>query len=329
MKRLTVLLLLAAGCAGRLPAPPRDLARFVPAGIDTSAPAMDALTAGLRARGGGLGLNGLDGRGEKVSRALVLLPHDRARAGVISFEIESGAYAGAYQCEALGRGDTAREPHEGWAAGLIGGATIYYAPQDRTDGATIPGVYALRNIRPDKYEIAVLGGADPATEAEFLAKVKNPDGQPKPFFSAVYRHWYNKGSDAVPVDLVWEPAYNKGPRVIERRPESSSPEAAARQAAQLAHNPRYYHGPYGRTGFAVHTDRWESDERRLDPRNAGRGELEDFRWRDTSGCVKLRPGCLLMLNRFIDEQTSLGRRPQLQVIETPLMDAVPQGAFLR
>jgi len=324
MRRLALCLLLAAGCAGRAPAPRRDLARFVPVRIDTGRPAMDALTAGLRARGGALGLNGLAVRGGRVSRALVLLPRDRARAGVINFEIESGPYAGAYQCEALGRGETSREPRAGWAAGLIDGSTIYYAPKDQPDGETIPGVYGLRNIRPDNYEIAVLGGADPAAEAEFLAKVKG-DGAPKPHFSAVYKHWYNKGSDAVPVDLFWEPDFNSGVPMLERRPVPSSPEAAARQAAQLAHNPCYYYGPYGRTGFAVHTDRWESDERRADPRDAGRGELNDFRWRDTSGCIKLRPGCLLMLNRFVDEQAALGRRVQLEAVETPLLDAVPQG----
>ena len=284
---------------------------------------MEELTAGLRGRVVTLGLNGIEGlKGRKVSRALVLLPRDRSRAGVINFEIEAGPEAGIYQCEILGRGETSTVPKPGWQGGLIDGATIYYAPQDITDGATIPGVYDARNISPDKYEIAALGKSeDLAGEEEFLTAIKNPDGQPKPHFSAVYKHWYNKGSAAVPVDLLWAPAYNPaGPKYFERRPAPSSPEAQARQKLQLSHNPRYYYGPYGRSGFAVHTDRWDSPERQADPRYAARRELSDFRFRDTSGCLKLRPACLLKLNHFIANQEQLGRQVQLEVIETPLLD---------
>lgn len=326
---IPICLLLGAGCAGGAVRTPRAVdARLVPAAITTDRPAMDGLTAGLRARAADLGLNGLPGlKGEKVSRALVLLPRDRSNAGIISFQIETGPDAGAWQCEVLGRGDTSYNPKPGWTRGLIGGTTIYYAPQSVPDGATLPGVYDLRNIERGTYELTPLDKpADLAGEDEFLSKIGNPDGEPKPYFSAVYSHWYNKGSAAVPVDLVWDEAYNpRGPEVFERRSVPSSPEAAARQAAQLAHNPRYYYGPYGRSGWAVHTDRWDSPERAADPRYAARPEIKDFRFRDTSGCLKLRPGCLLKLNEFISDQEKPGRRVQMEVIETPLLDAVPQG----
>jgi hypothetical protein len=328
-KIIPLCLLLGAGCAGRAVKVQRAVdARLVPAAIATDAPAMDGLTAALRGRAADLGLNGLPGlNGGTVSRALVLLPHDRSNAGVISFRIEKGQDAGVWQCEVLGRGDTSYNPRPGWTRGLINGTTIYYAPGSMPDGATLPGVYDLRNITRETYELVTLDRpAELAGEDEFLAKVKNPDGAPKPYFSAVYSHWYNKGSAAVPVDLMWDEAYNPdGPKVTERRSRPSSPEAAARQAAQLAHNPRYYYGPYGRSGWAVHTDRWDAPERAADPRYAARPELKDFRFRDTSGCLKLRPGCLRKLNEFITDQEVLGRKVQLEVIETPLLDAVPQG----
>lgn len=322
-----------AGCAGRHVAAPRLVdARLLPPFIHTDKPAMEELTAGLRGRAASLGQNGIAGlKGLQVSRALALLPRDRARAGLLSFEIEAGPEAGLYQCETLGRGKTSTEPEPGWRAGLIDGATIYYAPQSEADGATVPGIYYVRNVKPDKYEIAVLGDPeDLIGEEEFLDAIKNPDGKPKPYFSAVYKHWYNKGSLAVPVDMVWDQAYNPdGPEYLERRPSTSSPEARARQKLQLSHNPRYYYGPYGRSGLAVHTDRWDSPERQAGPRSAGRREINDFRFRDTRGCLKVRPACLLKLNDFISEQEKLGRRVQVEVIEAPQLDAVSQGASAR
>ena len=333
-KNLSLCVLLAlAGCAGRHAAPPRPVdARLPPAFIPTDKPAIEELTVGLRGRISSLGLNGITGlKDHKISRAVALLPRDRARAGVLSFEIETGPDAGLYQCETLGRGETSTEPKPGWKIGLIDGATIYYVPQDGTDGATVPGVYDVRNITPDKYEIAPLGKPeDLVGEEEFLAAIKNPDGQPKPYFSAVYKHWYNRGSAAVPVDMMWAPAYNPaGPKYFERRPSLTSPESQARQKLQLSHNPRYYYGPYGRSGLAVHTDRWDSPERQADPRYAGRREPADFRFRDTSGCLKVRPGCLLKLNHFITDQETLARQVQIEVIETPQLDAVSQGPSVR
>ena len=320
---LCAIVALFTGCAGGTARKPLNAdARLLPRFIPTDRPAMGELTAGLRSRAATLGLNGLTGlKGEKISRALVLLPRDRARAGVISFELESGAGAGLYQCEALGRGKTSDSPEPGWQSGLIDGVTIYYAPQNEADGAAVPGIYDARNITPGRYEIAVLGKPeDPGGEEDFLSMIKNTDSGPRPYFSAVYRHWYNKGDAAVPVDLIWNQAYSLRlpgaiPGYFERRPAADSPEAAARQAAQLAHNPLYYYGPYGRSGWAVHTDRWEAPERLTDPRYAGRRELRDFRFRDTSGCVKLRPGCLLKLNEFISEQEKLGRKVQIEVRE--------------
>ncbi len=311
-----------AACAGRhTRRTPEADARLLPSFIPTDRPAMGELTAELRSKINSLGLNGLPGKGGQISRALALLPRDRARAGVINFEIEAGPDAGIYQCETLGRGSTSDTPVTGWLSGLIDGVTIYYAPQDAPDGATVPGIYDVRNITPDRYEIFVLGGpGELVGEEELLAGVKNPDGKPKPYFSAVYKHWYNKGIAAVPVDMMWNQAYSKrlpgvNPGFFERLPAAASTEAQARQAAQLAHNPRYYYGPYGRSGWAVHTDRWDAPERQADPRYAGRRELKDFRFRDTSGCLKLRPGCLLKLNKFISEQEKLGRQVQIEVKE--------------
>lgn len=267
------------------------------------------------------GLNGVEiSSGVIVSRAILLLPEDRAQAGVIKFEIEGGSRPGVYQCEALGRGLTSREPHEGWPKGLIDGTTIYYAPQDQHDGATIPGVYDLRNIDPREYEIVFLGKPeDLKADADILPAA---DVSVKPHFTAVWRHWYSRVAAVKPVDMVWAKdmqagSQGEGRPVLERKPEAATPEQKERQAAQLAHDPAYYTGPYGRSGFAIHTDRWEDAERLGDPKYAGRPELKDFRYRDTSGCVKLRPGCLAILNEFISEQRGLGRRVQLEVREVP------------
>ena len=303
---------------------------LLPSGIPPNINAIDQLTAALRDKVKSLALNNLAGPGDgRVSRALLLLPRDRAHSGVLTFELEKGPHKGVYQCEALGRGATSLAPKPGWQPGLINGTTIYYAPIEAKDGATVPGVYDLRNITPDRYEITFLGKpGDMKEETDLLARTANPDGKPKPYFTAVWKHWYSKVAPSVPVDMVWAEDYQAGTQgagrpVSERRSKPATPEEAARQAAQLAHSPRYYYGPYGRSGWAVHTDRWEDAERQADPKLAGRAELSDFRFRDTSGCVKLRPGCLALFNEFISEQENLGRRVQLEVRETPLLDTVP------
>lgn len=309
---------------------PESLApSYIPAGR----PAQTELTAGLRAKIKKLGLNGLPGtKGGKVSRALLLLPRDRGGAGVINFEIEGGKRAGVYQCEALGRGLTSSEPKPRWPGGVIGGSAVYYAPKEISDGATVPGVYDLRNISPDRYEIVFLGKPeDLKGEEAVVARTKNKKNGKSPFYSAVWKHWYPKSSAAAPVDMVWAEdsqagSQGEGVPVFETRPAPSTPEAAARQKEQLSHAPRYYYGPYGRSGFAVHTDRWEEPERTGDAKYKGRPELSDFRYRDTNGCVKLRPACLELLNEFISGQEKLGRRVQLEVFETPALDKLPSEA---
>ena len=297
---------------------------LLPAAIPYDRPAMEELSAQLRGKIKSLGLNGgLTVNGKKVSRALLLLSRDRAKAGVLNFEIEGGTRPGVYQCEALGRGITSFEPEPGWARGLIGGTTIYYAPFEAKDGATVPGIYDLRNITPDRYEIVFLGKPSALEgEQEVMKRTANPDGKPKPFFSAVWTHWYSKVAPSVPVDMVWaedsqEGSQGEGRPVLENRPKAATPQDEARQAAQLTHSPRYYFGPYGRAGWAVHSDRWEDAEKKSDPKLAGRPELSDFRFRDTNGCVKVRPGCLAVFNGFIAEQEGLGRRVQLEVREVP------------
>ncbi len=323
-KTLLIMLLLypAALVAGGRPV--KDAA-LIPAAIPTGRPAQEELTSALRTKVKTLGLNGLKVKGVKISRALLLLPRDRAQAGVINFEIEAGTRAGVYQCEALGRGLTSTEPHTGWASGLIAGVTIYYAPQDQADGATVPGVYDLRNISPETYELALI--AAPDAEDLVPAAVLASDGKPKPYFSGIWGNWYPRAAAVMPVDLVWAEGFQAGGQgagvpFYERRGKPSSPASAARQAAQLAHNPRYYYGPYGRSGFAVHTDHWDDAAKLADPKYSGRPEGKDFRYRDTSGCVKLRPACLALLNEFIAEQAALGRRAQLEARETPLLDEV-------
>ncbi|MDA8242847.1 MAG: hypothetical protein M0025_01835 [Elusimicrobia bacterium] len=325
MRYLALLLLFSPSL---LQAQQKDVFRpesLLPDHIPVARPALGELTAALRARKEHLGLDGLPGPGGKVSRALLLLPADRSGPGVLSFEIEGGEKAGVWQCEALGRGATSTRPRDRWRAGLIDGATIYYAPQDMADGATIPGVYDLRNITPEDYDIAVLGR--PAPRVLALTAVPEKRGKGKVYFSGVLSDWYPEGSAALPVDLVWARDSQKGSQgakvpVFELPPGRSSPEAASLRARQLSADPGYYRGPYGRYGFAVHTDRWEEPARLSDPAYAGRPEARDFRWRDTSGCVKLRPACLELLNAFISDQRARKRRPQLEVYETPLLDGV-------
>ena len=301
---------------------------LLPAAIAYDRPAQPELTAALRLKTKTLGMNNTEGAGGPVSRALLLLPNDRARAGVLNFELEAGTHAGVYQCEALGRGITSTAPVDGWQWGKIGTTTVFYAAEDVTDGATVPGVYDLRNISPETYQIALLGkAASPEETAAILGPGYKP-GEKKKFFSAVWRSWYPETGGVMPVDLVWAADSQKGSQgeetpYFERRPKAEGAASAARQANQLAHNPKYYFGPHGRAGFAVHSDRWEDAARRADPAVAGRPELADFRWRDTNGCVKLRPGCLALFNEFITEQGALGRRVQLEIRGTDLLDEIP------
>ncbi|MBI4351602.1 MAG: hypothetical protein HY550_09200 [Elusimicrobia bacterium] len=318
---IAVLFSLPAAASG---AAPEELApSYIPAGR----PAQEELTSMLRAKVKTLGLNGL--KGGKASKALLLLPKDRGGAGVINFEIEGGSRAGVYQCEALGRGLTSSEPKPRWPGGLIGNSAVYYAPKEASDGATVPGVYDLRNISPERYEIVFLGRPeDLKGEEAAVARTRGGKGGEKPYFSAVWKHWYPKSSAAMPVDMLWAEdsqagSQGEGAPVFEQRSAPRTPEEAARQKKQLSRNSRYYFGPYGRSGFAVHTDRWEEPERTEDPKYAGRPELTDFRYRDTNGCVKLRPACLELLNEFIAGQEKLGRRLQLEVLETPLLDKLP------
>jgi len=305
---------------------------LIPSSITARSPAQPGLTAELRLKVATLGLNGIKGPGDKpVSRALLLLPNDRARPGVINFEIEGGSRPGVYQCEALGRGITSTAAVDGWQWGKIAGTKIYYAPEDVTDGATIPGVYDLRNISPDKYEIALLGKpGTPEEEAGVPADAKSKEGKPRPYFTGAWRDWYPAGVSLMPVDLMWAADSQKGTQgegvpYFERRPDPAGAASKARQAAQLAHNPKYYFGPNGRTGFAVHTDRWEEPSKQADPQYAGRPELKDFRWRDTDGCVKLRPACLNLLNEFIAGQAALGRRVQLEIRANEQLDDLPEA----
>jgi hypothetical protein len=245
---------------------------------------LTALSACSCASFNGNGLPGL--RGEKVSRALAVLPQDRGQAGILSFRIENGAHAGQHRCEALGRGLTSRTPMPGWIKSRIGQATVYYAPMDVANGATVPGIYDLRNITPQDTEIVLLDRSEHlAGAADILARIKSPDSRPKPYRSGAWMHWYSRLNSAVPIDMLWSEDY--------------APSGERR--------------PYGRSGFAIHTDQWEDPQRRADPANAGRPELTDFRFRDTNGCLKVRPACLELLNEFVSEQAALGRRVQCEV----------------
>ncbi|MCM2267146.1 MAG: hypothetical protein NDI60_05150 [Elusimicrobiales bacterium] len=317
MKNICLVLILAAAPAP-LPAAEPAAADLVPAAIPYNRPAQPELTAELRSRVRTLGLNGLKTSSGTISRALLLLPEDRTRPGVMNFELQRGKQAGVYQCEALGRGVTSTSPAAGWLGGVIGGTTVYYLPQDQTNGATVPGVYDLRNISPETYEIELLGrGVTPETAAEILGRDYDPAAKKK-YFSAAFRDWFPAGTGVLAVDMMWAEGWQAGTQgegipFFERRPEPSSEASKARQARQLSHNPRYYFGPYGRAGFAVHTDRWEDPARLLSPDAAGRPEPADFRWRDTDGCVKLRPGCLKLFNAFVAEQEQAGRRVQLEI----------------
>jgi hypothetical protein len=324
MTKTTAFLLLLAA-ASPLAAEPLQYDTLAPAYLPAGRPALDELTDKLRAKVKDLGLNGVPAAKGKVSRALLLLPADRAGSGVLNFQIASGARAGVYQCEALGRGITGSEPRPRWREGLIAGVTIYYAPKDMSGGATVPGVYDLANISPDSYEIFFFGKPEDAVKLpEPRRKLRKGERRG---FSAVWPHWYPPGSEAGPVDMLWAADSQAGSQgagvpVFEMPPLDESAPAVALRSKQLAGNPKYYTGPYGRYGFALHTDRWEDPEKLADPKNAGRPEISDFRWRDTNGCVKLRPGCLELLNEFIDEQAGLGRRVQLEVYETAALDGL-------
>lgn len=283
--------------------------------------AREALTAQARKGRSTLGLNGLPGlEGETISKALVLLPKKRANAGMIAFELESGQRKGIHACEALGRGATSREPKPGWVADTIeepGGrkTPIYYAPIDADGGATLPGIYELRNIAPPGYDVRFLNKSMAGEEA-LLARMKS--GGKSPHFSGVYKTWFPRDpryASVVPIDLLWSQKYQPQGQgaafpIREHGKDRKDPE-------QLRYNPRYYFGPYGRYGFAVHTDRWDDPETAADPKLAARDEFRSFLFRDTEGCLKVRPDCLALLNAFVEEQSAKGRRVLLEAVELP------------
>jgi len=306
-----------------------DERSVAPDAIPVGRSGLQTLTAGLRRRKASLGLDGVPGlKGESVSRALVLLPTDRARPGVITFEIEDGPDAGVHQCETMGRGRTSTTAIPGWKSGMIGGKRIYYAPMDVEDGATVPGLYDVRAISTDTYEIELLNSPESLAAGDVPARARSVDPERRPHYSGVWKTWYSATNESVPIDMIWSEEYQPlsagaGLPVFAREPGPQSEAAARRRARQLARNPNYYRGPYGRSGFANHTDQWDDPARRSDPRYAGREELDDFRWRNTDGCLKVRPDCLELLDEFVNEQARKKRRVQYDVRETNLLDRVP------
>lgn len=329
---LALAALLLSACAKASSAPSGAPDALMGPSIPVDRSALEPLTAALRAKARTLGLNGRPGLGgDEVSRALVLLPVERANPGVISFELESGERAGVYQCEVLGRGRTAYVETPGWLRGTIATTTIWYAPMESENGSTPPGIYDVRNISPQSYEIAFLNSASSLKgEEELVAAVTAADPDSRPYFSGVWKTWYPRSRRVVPIDMIWSEAYQPRSQakrfpLVERRPKVKTEAEAAFQAKQLGRNPRYYFGPYGRYGLANHTDRWDDPDRRSDPQYAGRSELSDFRYRDTDGCLKVRADCLELLNEFVDEQTRAGRRVQYEVREDPRVDKLPSS----
>ncbi|MBI4387374.1 MAG: hypothetical protein HY551_08315 [Elusimicrobia bacterium] len=275
----------------------------------------------MRQRVSALGINDLPGLdGNRVSRAVLLLSKDRARAGVLTFELDNGPDKGIHQCEALGRGTTALSPKPGWTRGVIkepdGRRTpIYYAPQEEENGVTIPGIYELQNIRPDDYKLRLLN-KDLSGEEELVRRLSSPDEDKKPFFSGVSKTWYPRDpryAKVVPVDMLWSERYQPQSQgadfpVYERPGVKKDPD-------QLRANPRYYFGPFGKFGTAIHTDRWDDPQTAADSRLSAKDEFRNFLFRDTQGCVKLHPDCLRLLNAFIDGQRAKKRVVQLDVRE--------------
>jgi hypothetical protein len=114
--------------------------------------------------------------------------------------------------------------------------------------------------------------------------------------------------------MVWSAKYQRfsqgaGIPIYERTDLKKDPE-------QVSRNPIYYSGPYGRYGTAIHTDRWDDAATALNAKSAARNEFRSFLFRDTWGCLKVRPDCLLLINAFVDEQTAKGRAVQLEIRET-------------
>jgi hypothetical protein len=329
MRKLPPLLCAAWLCAcasapPRAPAPQGpDLGFLWPASYPApgAESAREELTRSLRAERASIGLDGLPGLGgETVSKAVALFPRDRARAGVIAFELESGPERGVHRCEALGRGGRSSTREPGYKRGVVREADgrktrIYYGGIEVDGGATPPGVYELRNIRPKDYALKILN-KDVIGDEDLARRLTEVDASTKTYFSGVWKHWYPRDprySGLVPVDMIWSERYQPSSQgaswpVYESARQPKDPD-------QLRYDPRHYFGPYGRSGFAVHTDRWEDPDTAADAARAATDEFRSFLFRDTNGCVKVRPDCLGLLNAFVDEQSAKGRRVLLDVRE--------------
>ncbi|OGR82197.1 MAG: hypothetical protein A3J74_01340 [Elusimicrobia bacterium RIFCSPHIGHO2_02_FULL_57_9] len=160
--------------------------------------------------------------------------------------------------------------------------------------------------------ISLINGS--SGEESLLERLSSPDSDDKPYYSGVFKHWYPREprfSGVVPIDMIWSDPYKPKDSEI---PFFEKPETK-KNPEQTKRNPRYYSGPYGRYGFAIHTDRWSDKETAQDEKMQDRPELRNFLFRDTNGCLKVYPDCLNLINVFIDEQSAKGRKVQVEVRE--------------
>ena len=150
----------------------------------------------------------------------------------------------------------------------------------------------------------------------------------RPYFSGV-ETWYSATNESVPIDLLWSERYqplSQGARlpVFERAPAPRRTRPRGGAATSRSRTTRATTA--GRSGAAaspITRTNGTTPRAAPDPRYAQRPELADFRWRDTDGCLKVRPDCLALLDEFVAEQARKKRRVQYDVRETKRLDRVP------
>ncbi len=278
----------------------------VVAGAKTFRSARPELSLGLREKlknkKSKLNFSGL-GKDKTKSYVSVLLPQNRIDAGVATFEIEQGPWAGVHQCETLGRGESTYDDKLN--------VTSYKGYLEK-GGATPPGIYRAYNITSADFEIRMFGTNNnlPAEHFHEIMGTKNSNLSKHRYATNIGKHWFDERSatelglateeatynsrKSNPLDLMWE-THSPGSKQFPVEFDGVEVRLPGRYMPNSTLGPMVAEGQ-SRFGLAAHSYHREfmKDE---DP----------FNQKNTGGCLKFRHDCLILLAEFVDQEKQKGR----------------------